>query len=113
MKNIFEEIPGQIPEEIFETIVQASNIKIERIISKGHTTPSKSWYNQNFDEWVLIIQGAAKINFDNHSQPISLTKGSYLWIPAKQKHQVIWTPKDVTTIWLAIHIFKESRTFSH
>ena len=104
MKNIFENIPTRIPEEIFETILLAQNIKIERIISKGHTTPKDSWYDQDFDEWVLILEGAAKIQFDQQEQPISLGKGNYLWIPAHQKHRVIWTPKDTETIWLAVHI---------
>ncbi len=106
MKNIFQSIPDQIPEEIFETIVQARNVKIERILSKGQNTPSNSWYNQDFDEWVMILEGAATIKFDD-IQPKSLVKGDYLWIPAHQKHQVVWTPKDTITIWLAIHIYKD------
>ena len=104
MKNILENIPADIPEEIFETIVQAEHIKIERILSKGHSTPPKSWYNQDFDEWVLVLQGAASIEFDNLKSPKSLNKGDFLWIPAHQKHRVVWTPADTVTIWLAIHI---------
>lgn len=108
MKNIFKDIPNSIPEEIFETILQAKNVKIERIISKGHITPATSWYNQDFDEWVLIIEGAANIQFEQEDLPRSLAKGDYLWIPALQRHQVVWTPKDTVTIWIAIHIFREN-----
>ena len=110
MKNILANIPEHIPNEIFETIIEAQNIKIERIISKGQVTPTNTWYNQDFDEWVLLIQGAAKIELEDSEQLKSLTKGSYLWIPAHQRHRVIWTPKDTITIWLAIHIFKELRS---
>ncbi len=53
--NIFSRIPASIPDEIFETIVQNENVKIERIISDGHATPEDSWYDQDHDEWVILL----------------------------------------------------------
>ncbi|MDB5037203.1 MAG: hypothetical protein JWQ35_731 [Bacteriovoracaceae bacterium] len=58
--NIFEKLPASIPEEIFETIVESKTVKIERIISKGHATPQSDWYDQDKNEWVMVIKGAAR-----------------------------------------------------
>lgn len=102
MLNLFNNIPKDLPEEIFETIAQSDSVKIERIISKGHITPTDTWYDQNQAEWVMLIQGAAKIVFDN-KPPANLQKGDAILIPAHQKHQVAWTEPDKITIWLAVH----------
>ncbi len=102
MKNIFSDIPHHLPEELFETILETPHVKIERIVSNGHITPPDEWYDQNHDEWVLLLEGEAKIKLETN-QIKSLNPGDFLWIPAHQKHQVIWTAKNQKTIWLAIH----------
>lgn len=100
--NIFKTIPKDLTDEIFETIVDGESIKIERIISLGHRSPEEGWYDQNLTEWVIVLQGEAKIQFDNNDI-FHLTKGDYLTIEAHQKHKVVWTEPDIETIWLAIH----------
>ncbi len=37
-ENIFSNIPRDIPKELFQTILESKDIKIERIISRGHVT---------------------------------------------------------------------------
>ncbi len=101
-KNIFTNIPKQLPDEIFEDIISTQNLKIERIISKGHTTPISQWYDQDTDEWVIILQGEAIISFED-SKDVHLRVGDYLNIPAHVKHKVSWTISNTETIWLAIH----------
>ena len=101
MKNsIFGNIPQNIPEELFENIVSTKNIKIERIISKGHTSPSYGWYDQEENEWVILLEGEASIEFEDKT--IHLKKGDYINIPSHQKHKVIKTSKNPPAIWLAI-----------
>ncbi len=104
MKNIFKQLPQNLPEEIFDVLFQDNRIKIERILSKGHHTPPNDWYDQGHDEWVLIIQGEAYIQFFGNDTPIKLIKGDHLFIPAHQKHLVVSTKSDEITIWLAIHL---------
>ena len=41
--NLFGNIPAELPEEVFEDIVNTPSVRIERIISKGHTTPTDEW----------------------------------------------------------------------
>lgn len=100
--NIFASLPNEISAELFETIVTGKNIKIERIISQGHSSPATGWYDQSEHEWVIVLQGAAKIELENQ-EPVHLVAGSYLNIPAHSKHKVAWTDPDTQTVWLAIH----------
>jgi cupin 2 domain-containing protein len=89
-------------QEIYETLVASHDILIERIISKGHTTPTAEWYDQEQDEWVLLLQGEAVIAYDDASLSI-IKKGDYLFIPAHKRHRVEFTSSEPPCIWLAIH----------
>jgi len=102
--NIFKNIPEQLPEELIECIFRRDNIRIERIISKGHITPAGQWYDQDGDEWVMLIQGEAVILYEKNRQSFHLNAGDYLLIPAHTRHRVEWTPPDLLTIWLAVHL---------
>jgi len=101
--NIFYDIPEKLPEELIECIIKQDNIHIERIVSNGHVTPAGQWYDQNLDEWVILIQGQATLRFEEHQRLVKLTSGDYLLIPAHTRHRVEWTLPDYNTIWLAIH----------
>ena len=100
--NFFENIPHNLPEELFETIIQSDNVRIERLISDGHTSPQNFWYDQEQNEFVLLLQGSAILEFDN-SESIELKVGDYQIIPAHQKHRVLYTDSTTKTIWLAVH----------
>ena len=102
LNNLFQSIPENLDEEIFEQLIESKNIKIERIISKGHTSPKTGWYDQAQDEWVIVLKGQAVISFDQ-TKDKTLKVGDYLNIPAHTKHKVKWTDPSVETIWLAIH----------
>lgn len=102
MNNIFKDIPKDLSSEVFEDLSQSKNIKIERIISKGHSSPEVGWYDQVQNEWVIVLKGEAVLAFDNKPD-IKLSQGDYLNISAHQKHKVSWTTSEEETIWLAIH----------
>ena len=102
--NIFESIPGNLDKEVFEQIIQSEYVKIERIISKGHTSPESGWYDQEQNEWVIVLQGEAIIDFENGKE-ILLKEGSHLNIPARKKHKVSWTNPKTETIWLAVRYY--------
>jgi len=99
--NLFENIPGNLDEEAFEQIVKSKQISIERIISKGHSSPTSGWYDQEQNEWVMVLSGKAILLFDDGSD-ITMKKGDYINIPAHKKHKVKWTDPNVETIWLAV-----------
>ncbi len=102
MSNIFKNIPTSLPQELFEELVSAKGVKIERIISYGHTTPLDEWYDQASEEWVLVLQGEALLSFWE-DKDVRMQAGDYITIPAHQKHRVTWTKPDEETVWLAIH----------
>ncbi|MCK5662017.1 MAG: cupin domain-containing protein [Thiotrichaceae bacterium] len=99
--NLFENIPDNLDEEVFEQIVSSEQISIERIISKGHHSPTSDWYDQDKNEWVMVLAGKAILSFDDGSD-IMLNKGDYINIPAHKRHRVKWTEPMIETIWLAI-----------
>ena len=102
MGNIFD-LPLKLPsEECFEPLVSSEQVLIERIISTGQTTPVGEWYNQERDEWVILLQGNATLNYTDGSS-IQLKAGDYVFIPAHQKHRVGYTSSEPPCIWLAVH----------
>ena len=102
--NIFDHIPSGAPVELFETLARTETVRIERILSHGQATPEGKWYDQDQDEWVLVLAGSAGLLFEGEPEPRCLMAGDYLMIPARRRHRVAWTAADETTIWLAVHI---------
>jgi len=100
--NVFAVIPQCLDQELVEILVENKEVCIERIVSKGHTSPASGWYDQAKNEWVIVLKGEAIISFENESE-IRLRAGSYINIAAHKKHRVSWTDPDLETIWLAVH----------
>ena len=100
--NLLDNLPVDLPEELFTTILEASGFRVERIVSHGHASPPGFWYDQDDNEWVLVVEGSAAIEFEGQSEPVELRRGSYLNIPAHTKHRVVWTDPNEKTVWLAI-----------
>jgi len=102
MPNIYELSQEVYQLEKFEQIVSGKNIQIERIISTGQTTPSGQWYDQELDEWVILLQGEAELSYADDTR-IRLNAGDYLLISAHKKHRVEYTSMEPSCIWLAVH----------
>lgn len=92
--------------EFFETLFQNEHVKIEKIISFGHKSPEDFWYDQDEYEWVILLEGAAKIFFQDSNQTITLNPGDYILIEPHEKHRVEWTDPTKKTYWLAIFFKK-------
>lgn len=102
MKNIFD-LPANLPhEELFEALFATPTLKIERIISTGQITAPGSWYDQEQAEWVILLQGEARIGYEDGSSHV-LRSGDYLLIPPHHKHRVDYTSSEPPCIWLAVH----------
>ena len=103
IRNIFSDIQKQAPDEVLETILQTDKFKIERIISRGHATAEGEWYDQDKNEWVLVLKGNASLLFEGNDKTIIMKTGDYINIPAHRKHRVEWTEPEEETNWLAIY----------
>ena len=101
MKNLLKNIPKDLPTELFETLVKTDTIHIQRIVSKGHTSPQEGWYDQQQNEWVLVLKGAARLEFEDGSE-VSMGAGDWLDIAAHAKHRVVWTEPVAETVWLGV-----------
>lgn len=99
--NLFADLPDPLLDEQFMVLLEAAQVRIERIVSRGHASPDGFWYDQDWAEWVVVLKGAAALEFEGRT--VELTAGDCLNIPAHQKHRVVWTTPDGPTIWLAVH----------
>lgn len=101
--NLLSNLPSTpAAEEIFTPLFAGQHFRVERILSFGHASPPDFWYDQPEDEWVLLLTGAARLQFEGE-EPQQLLPGSYVHIPAHRRHRVAWTTPDAPTVWLAIH----------
>ncbi len=98
--NLYAGLSRDLPEELFTTLLRAPGVRVERIVSHGHQSPDGFWYDQPTNEWVLVLQGAARLEFEDRL--VDMSPGDYINIPAHQKHRVAWTRPDEPTIWLAV-----------
>jgi cupin 2 domain-containing protein len=103
MRNLFADIPEHLRDELIETILQTSSFYVERIVSRGHCSPAGFWYDQDENEWVILLKGSAHLRFDDQKDVIILKSGDYLHIDRHQRHRVEWTDPEQETIWLAVH----------
>jgi cupin 2 domain-containing protein len=99
--NLLADLPLDLPEELLTTMLKAPGVRIERIISRGHRSPDGFWYDQPDFEWVLVLKGAATLEFEDDT--VELGPGDCIAIPAHKKHRVAWTTPAEPTVWLAEH----------
>ena len=103
MSNLFTNIPSDLRDELFETLLQTSSFRIERIVSHGHCSPEGFWYDQDDNEWVILLKGRAVLCFEDHHENITMNPGDYINIERHRRHRVQWTDPEQETVWLAIH----------
>ncbi len=101
--NLFADLPDDLPEELFDQLAVGGNVRIERIVSTGHSSPDGFWYDQDQAEWVVVLKGTARLRIDGDDEPIELKPGDWINIPAHKRHRVEWTDPDQPTVWLAVH----------
>jgi cupin 2 domain-containing protein len=89
--------------EQFSELLTRPGLRIERIVSTGQCSPEGFWYDQPEGEWVLLIQGAARLRFADETEARQLKAGDFVDIAPHRRHRVDWTTPEQPTIWLAIH----------
>lgn len=100
--NLFAALPARgAAQEQFLTLLERGGVRIERIVSQGHTAPAEGWFDQDEHEWVLVLEGAGRLLFED-GRALELRRGDYVEIPAHVRHRVVWTDPDRPTVWLAV-----------
>jgi cupin 2 domain-containing protein len=103
ISNLFAAIPEDLPHELIERIGGSGSVRIGRIVSRGHASDPEFWYDQDTTEFVLLLQGQARLCFQDQAEPVALNPGDYLTIAAHCKHRVQWTTPQTDTLWLTVH----------
>ena len=101
--NVYRDLPDASAAEIMQELaaMPARKTVIERIVSEGQASPPDFWYDQAWDEWVLLLTGRAELEFADPAGEERLEPGDWLLIPAHRRHRVRCTAKG--TLWLAVH----------
>ncbi|UTF58699.1 cupin domain-containing protein [Gilvimarinus sp. DA14] len=99
--NLFADIPAQLPQELSTRLLDAKNLRIERIVSYGHASEPDFWYQQEEHEWVILLTGGALLRWASGREE-ALAPGDYVFIPAGEKHRVEGTLADEHSVWLAV-----------
>ncbi len=88
--------------EVIDELMRFGRVRVERIVSRGQCSPPGFWYDQDEDEWVILLTGAARLRFEDGDRVVELGPGDAESIPAHVRHRVDWTAPDEETIWLAV-----------
>ena len=103
ISNIFIPVVTSATAELFEQLVSTGHFRLEKIVSTGQVTPPGEWYDQDREEWVILLSGSAGLLFAEEEKVHVLHPGDYVHIPAHQRHRVEWTDSYQPTVWLALH----------
>ena len=102
--NLRSGLPARpLPDEVVDLLVERPGLRIERIVSTGQATPEGQWYDQDTDEWVLVVSGTARLRIEGEREDRVLSEGDWILLPAHCRHRVTWTRAEPPTVWLAIH----------
>ncbi|UCD24749.1 MAG: cupin domain-containing protein [Gemmatimonadota bacterium] len=99
--TLFEFVSPEAGEESVQEVMRSDAVRIERIVSRGHSSPPDFWCDQPENEWVTVLSGAARLEFES-GDPLDLLPGHHVDIPAHVRHRVAWTDPDQDTVWLAV-----------
>lgn len=99
--NLFGNIPENLDQEWIEELVRDRSVRIERIVSRGQSSPPDFWYDQEEDEWFMVVTGKARLKIEGQSE-LLLGPGDTLHLRAHIRHRVEWTDPQQDTIWLAV-----------
>ena len=98
MINIFEGEEPTAGTELLDELYHDQRITINRI--QSNQLEDGVWYDQEEDEWLVLLDGEALLEFESKQHP--LKKGDTLFIPAHQPHRVKKT--SATALWLTLHL---------
>ena len=100
MLNLLKFIPEIANQEHVDSLIDSKSVRIERILSKGQASPAGFWYDQAENEWVVLLQGAARLNVEG--ELLEMRQGDSVHLPRHCRHRIEWTTPDEVTIWLAV-----------
>eukprot|EP00171_Calliarthron_tuberculosum_P012514 IDg12514t1 len=111
--NLYDFTEGKdgSPEKV-ETLFRKENVLIERIVSYGGAT---DWYDQDTIEFVSLLQGSARLQFEGEERERILMPGAYIYIPKHKRHRVTHTEQGAATMqsFIIAHVAAAMIAFIH
>lgn len=101
--NLFDLSAPSGPDEQIDALVEDAGVSIERIVSRGHASPPGFWYDSPRAEWVVLLSGAATLEFEGEREPHPMKPGDHVLIEAHCRHRVAWTSDAEPSVWLAVY----------
>lgn len=101
--NLFAGLMSGARDEQFDLLTQSPDVRIERIVSTGQSSPPGFWYDQPEDEFVVLLSGSARLCFEQDDRALDLKPGDWIDIAAHCRHRVEFTQADPPTVWLVVH----------
>ena len=92
---------NEVSKILAEKKISGKSVIVEKIVSNGAASPEGFWYDQKYDEFVIVLKGRAKIGFYK-KKSIELKAGDYLTIPKHVRHRIEYTSSKPKCVWLAV-----------
>lgn len=86
--------------ELVTVLTETTGGRVELIVSSGQASPPGFIYDQDEDEWVMVLQGNAILEVEGARY--ELTVGDSLFLPKRTKHHVVFTSTEPACLWLAV-----------
>ena len=86
--------------EITTVVWEDAQIRIEKIVSWGQTTPEGAEYCQQEAEWVSVLRGRGILYFPDTDTQSVLDAGDQIMILPCVRHRVLYTSKPC--VWLCV-----------
>jgi cupin 2 domain-containing protein len=103
VNNLFEVSGADLSEELVEIIAGSGDVRIERIVSRGHASPPGFWYDQPAAEFVVLLSGSARLRLADPDEVLEMKAGDYMLIEPRRRHRVEATAEDGESVWLTVH----------
>ena len=109
LRSLLSPLPSAASGEVSETLAAGAGGRIERIVSHGQASPAGFWYDQDEDEWVMVLAGWARLSIEGEADELEMNPGDAVLIPAHCRHRVAWTDPDEPTVWIAVFMKADPR----
>ena len=98
-------LAGNLPalgQETNQILLETGGFRLMRLHSCSASSAPGFWYDQEEAEWLCLMQGSARLQFEDEDGERELNRGDSLMIAPHRRHRVVATDGGDGTIWLAL-----------
>lgn len=99
-QRLMQEHAGDV-NEMVTILTEVAGGRVELIVSSGQTSPEGFMYDQDEDEWVMVLQGNAILEVEDELYELGV--GDSLMLTRRTKHRIAFTSSNPACLWLAVY----------